>query len=51
MATGRQPYTNWIGKLSNDDLEKINQAIQLTQIEHLTDKKHHEISDGQLQKF
>ena len=50
VALGRQPYTNWIGTLSTDDLEKINQAIQLTQIEHLTDKKHYEISDGQLQK-
>jgi iron complex transport system ATP-binding protein len=50
VATGRQPYTNWIGKLSNEDLEKINQAISLTQIENLVDKKHYEISDGQLQK-
>lgn len=49
IALGRQPYTNWLGKLSPDDLEKINQAITLTQIEHLIDKKHHEISDGQLQ--
>ncbi len=50
IALGRQPYTNWIGKLSDDDLQKIKQAIQLTQIEHLSDKKHYEISDGQLQK-
>ncbi|MBN8641693.1 MAG: ABC transporter ATP-binding protein [Flavobacteriales bacterium] len=50
VALGRQPYTNWIGTLSTDDLEKINQAIQLTQIEHLVEKKHYEISDGQLQK-
>lgn len=49
IALGRQPYTNWLGKLSSEDLEKVNQAIALTQIEHLTDKKHHEISDGQLQ--
>ena len=49
IALGRQPYTNWLGKLSADDLEKINQAITLTHIEHLIDKKHHEISDGQLQ--
>ena len=49
IALGRQPYTNWLGKLSGDDLEKINQAIALTHIEHLVDKKHHEISDGQLQ--
>lgn len=49
IALGRQPYTNWLGKLSEEDLEKINQAIALTHIEHLVDKKHHEISDGQLQ--
>jgi len=49
IALGRQPYTNWIGKLSSEDLEKINQAIALTHIEHLADKKHYEISDGQLQ--
>jgi iron complex transport system ATP-binding protein len=31
------------------DLEKINQAIALTHVEHLIGKRHHEISDGQLQ--
>ncbi len=50
VALGRQPYTNWIGKLSEEDLNKVNTAIKLTQIEHLTEKKHCEISDGQLQK-
>ena len=49
IALGRQPYTNWVGKLTAEDLEKINQAIKLTHVEHLIDKKHHEISDGQLQ--
>lgn len=50
IALGRQPYTNWLGKLSEDDLQKVNHAMALTQIEHLADKKHYEISDGQLQK-
>ena len=50
VALGRQPYTNWVGKLTSDDLSKITEAIQLTQIEHLANKKHFEISDGQLQK-
>jgi iron complex transport system ATP-binding protein len=50
VALGRQPYTNWIGKLSDDDYYKINEAIALTQIGHLVNKKHYEISDGQLQK-
>lgn len=49
VALGRQPYTNWIGKLSPIDLEKIEEAIERTQIQHLIAKKHYEISDGQLQ--
>jgi iron complex transport system ATP-binding protein len=49
IALGRQPYTNWLGNLSGEDYEKINQTIALTHIEHLVTKKHHEISDGQLQ--
>ena len=49
IALGRQPYTNWIGKLSEIDLDKINDAISLTHTGHLIDKKIHEISDGQLQ--
>jgi len=51
IALGRQPYTNWLGKLSEDDLQKVNHAMELTQIVHLANKKHHEISDGQLQKM
>src|SRR5262245_43438521 len=46
IALGRQPYTNWIGTLTESDREKIQEAIELTQISHLTDKKHYEISDG-----
>lgn len=49
IALGRQPYTNWIGTLTDNDIAKINEAITLTQIEHLVSKRHYEISDGQLQ--
>ena len=49
IALGRQPYTNWIGKLTEDDIAKVNEALELTQISHLADQKHDEISDGQLQ--
>ena len=49
IALGRQPYTNWIGTLTDTDIAKINEAIALTQIEHLVSKRHYEISDGQLQ--
>lgn len=50
VALGRQPYTNWIGTLSDNDSNKIHEAMELTQISHLAVKKHYEISDGQLQK-
>ncbi|UFH35532.1 ABC transporter ATP-binding protein [Flavobacterium acetivorans] len=50
VALGRQPYTNWIGTLSDHDSSKIKEALELTQISHLATKKHYEISDGQLQK-
>jgi iron complex transport system ATP-binding protein len=49
VALGRQPYTNWLGSLSPDDIAKVNEALTLTQTLHLADKKYYEISDGQLQ--
>jgi iron complex transport system ATP-binding protein len=49
IALGRQPYTNWIGTLTDNDISKVNEAIELTQIGHLIAKRHYEISDGQLQ--
>ena len=50
IALGRQPYTNWIDTLSEIDIEKINVAIQLTEVEHLKDHRFYELSDGQLQR-
>ncbi|GEP52025.1 ABC transporter ATP-binding protein [Flavobacterium noncentrifugens] len=50
VALGRQPYTNWVGTLTDNDFSKINEALELTQITPLEQKKHFEISDGQLQK-
>lgn len=50
VALGRQPYTNWLGKLSKEDKLKVEEAIFLTGIEDWQHKKHYEISDGQLQK-
>ena len=49
IALGRQPYTNWLGTLTKEDKEKIEEAIALTDISHLIEKKHDEISDGQIQ--
>ncbi|WAC03182.1 ABC transporter ATP-binding protein [Lacinutrix neustonica] len=50
IALGRQPYTNWVGKLSQEDLEIVNSAISQTHLELIVDKKCFQLSDGQLQK-
>ena len=50
IALGRQPYTNWLGKLSDEDISIVKSVMKLTQIENLAEKKYFEISDGQLQK-
>ena len=50
IALGRQPYTNWIDKLSATDIEKIEKAIVQTEIEHLKNNPFYELSDGQLQR-
>ena len=49
IAMGRHPYTNWLGSLTPQDEMAIENAIHWTQIQPLLDKKHFEISDGQLQ--
>lgn len=50
VALGRQPYTNWIDKLSKKDIEKIDFAFHQTEINHLKNKRFYELSDGQLQR-
>ena len=50
VALGRQPYTNWVGSLSETDISIINKAITQTNIEDLKHKRCFELSDGQLQK-
>jgi len=50
IALGRQPYTNWIGTLTEEDEVKTKAAIEAIQITDLIHKKCFELSDGQLQK-
>jgi len=50
IALGRQPYTNWVGTLTEEDHRYIDLAIQQTNIKDIIYKKHFELSDGQLQK-
>lgn len=50
ITLGRQPYTNWIGTLSNFDKEKINSAIKQTGLQDLIHNRCDELSDGQMQR-
>ncbi|WP_349740123.1 ABC transporter ATP-binding protein [Maribacter sp.] len=50
LALGRQPYTNWLGKLTDEDLSIINNSITLLELESFLEKKCFQLSDGQLQR-
>tara|TARA_B110000858_G_scaffold45919_1_gene52654 strand:- start:999 stop:1829 length:831 start_codon:yes stop_codon:yes gene_type:complete len=50
VALGRQPYTNWVGKLEKKDLEKIRWALEQTETTALAHRYFYELSDGQLQR-
>ena len=50
VALGRQPYTNWIGRLEKKDKEKINWALEQTETMSLANRRFNELSDGQLQR-
>lgn len=50
VAYGRYPYTNWIGKLTENDQEIIENAADLCGINHLIDRNFDSLSDGEKQK-
>ena len=50
VALGRYPYTNWLGSLTDHDTDQINFALHTLGLENLTNKKVHQISDGERQK-
>ncbi|MFY7671513.1 ABC transporter ATP-binding protein [Tenacibaculum sp. MEBiC06402] len=50
VALGRQPYTNWLDKLSKEDIKKVLHALELTNVAHLKDRPFYKLSDGQLQR-
>jgi len=50
IALGRQPYTNWIGKLLQEDLDHILDAIKQSHLTELMHERCDKLSDGQLQR-
>ena len=50
VSLGRIPHTNWSGNLAEIDLESIENAITICEINDIRNKIITELSDGQLQK-
>jgi iron complex transport system ATP-binding protein len=50
IALGRQPYTNWIGRLLEEDIQLIEEAIRESDLEKLVHNRCDRLSDGQLQR-
>ncbi len=50
IALGRQPYTNWIGTLTQQDKMHIKESLKAFLLDDLKYSKCHELSDGQLQR-
>ena len=50
VKLGRQPYTNWLDKLTEADENLINATLEDCEIISLKDRKLSQLSDGQLQR-
>ena len=50
VATARHPYTNWLGKLNQQDKDAVENALKILEVENLKSKKCYQLSDGQLQR-
>lgn len=50
VSLGRQPYTNWVGSLSQTDKNAVEFALEATETITLSKRKCFELSDGQLQR-
>ncbi|AWZ49813.1 cobalamin/Fe3+-siderophore ABC transporter ATP-binding protein [Clostridiaceae bacterium 14S0207] len=51
VAMGRYPHTDFWGHLSNEDNEKILDALKVVNADYLTERYFDELSDGEKQKI
>lgn len=51
ITLGRAPYTNWLGKLSQEDADEIERVIAIMKIEKLQHNLFNRLSDGEKQKI
>lgn len=50
VSIGRDPYTGWLGSLSERDNEIISDALIMTHLEGFEDRSIYELSDGERQR-
>ncbi|HUH25338.1 MAG TPA: ABC transporter ATP-binding protein [Flavobacterium sp.] len=50
VKLGRQPYTNWMDQLTEEDKSLIEETLIACEITDLRDRKISQLSDGQLQR-
>lgn len=50
VSLGRHPYTSWMGRLSEEDTDKIKWALEQVGLLHYTDHFINQLSDGERQR-
>lgn len=50
VAIGRSPYTDWMGRLTDDDHSIINKSLRMAGVESLANRKVDTLSDGECQR-
>ncbi len=50
VALGRAPYTNWIGRMQEEDRTRVGQALEAVGMEAFADRSMDRLSDGECQR-
>ncbi len=50
VALGRAPHTNWLGRLTTDDIQCVERALELTGLHDFAQKTLDTLSDGERQR-
>lgn len=50
VSFGRYPYTNWFGRIGEEDMRIVDEAVAMLELEALAHRNIDEISDGERQK-
>ena len=50
VGLGRYPYTDWTGRLTKEDMQRVHTSIEQVDVEYISGKPISEISDGERQR-